>query len=332
MNINRLLQSLFIIPILLFSECVCDYDIDQRLKKSLVSKVVVNSIICPDSLIRIKCYWSRRYDDTADYRIVESFSGKILEEGVEIASFSDVSGEVLTDRHPVTGKKYELKITIPGYGDVSAATNIPLAPRANIAFKESKAAGRYGLYHHFNVSSIGLTVPARAVWINASLLYGDDYLCDASTYYCNNPFLDQINAANDPMDNTASGSNISFGGGFMRIPYKNIALAGDIAFSFSGGERQYPPVPYPLPEEWNWEQYEELPLTWLYVNVTAPSDDYDKYFRSLYKQWLYNHDPDLPFLEEIVPVYSNIQNGLGIFAGYNSVSLHHKYNIEEGQK
>ena len=309
--------------------CTQNYNIDSDLKDSFTPKVVVNSIICPDSLIRVKCYWSRRYDEAKDFEAVEVFSGELREERNTIATFKDISGEILLDRYPVAGKTYELRITVPDYDEVRASTYVPLPPGATVSYKESR--GGFMLYHHFNISAISQQEPGRAVWITTHALWGESMLRDGYTYYCNNPFLDQLNAANDEMDNVASGSNVSHDR-FIRIPSKNICLAGDISFSFMASDTQTYYPPNPDPEDWDWSQREEWPLTYLYVNVIAPSDDYDKYFRSLYKQELYNYDPDMPLFDETVNVYSNIENGLGIFAGYSAATYAHKYETEEGEE
>lgn len=52
--------------------------------------------------------------------------------------------------------------------------------------------------------------------------------------------------------------------------------------------------------------------------IITASDAYDRYMRSRYKHDLNTGESaqENPFIEQIT-VYSNIDNGLGIFAGYN---------------
>ena len=267
-----------------------------------------------------------------DFRPVESFSGELREDENVIAAFEKASEEILIDYHPVAGKKYELRVHVPGYGKVKASTHVPLPPRADAIYTGERWAGRYDLYHHFNITSISPQEPGRAVWITAYSQYDDgSILGPSSELYCNNGFIDQINGVRDDMDAMARGSNIGYEK-FIRVPFKNIGRTGDISFSFDASEKQSLMPPYPLPDDWDCSQLEELPLKYLYVSVIAPSDDYDRYFRSLYKQELYNYDPDMPLFDETVNVYSNVENGLGIFAGYSTSTYTHKYEQKEGRE
>ena len=309
--------------------CTQNYDVGNNLKDSFSPKVVVNSVICPDSLIRVKCYWSRRYDDAGGFRAVESFSGELLEDGKRVAAFDNASEEVLIDYRPVAGRKYGLTINVPDYGMVTASTYIPLLPTAVISFKESRR--EFLWYHHFNVSAISQQEPGRAVWIICYEEYDDgSALSRSSELYCNNVFIDQINGVRDDMDVIARGSNIGYEK-FIRITSKNIDMASDISFSIwaSPGYTDYSDWEDPQYDENGYPIYKYVYLKYLYVNVIAPSDDYDKYYRSLYKQELYNYDPDMPLFDETVNVYSNIENGLGIFAGYSATTYAHKYEMEE---
>ncbi len=55
------------------------------------------------------------------------------------------------------------------------------------------------------------------------------------------------------------------------------------------------------------------------MRVITPSDEYHKHIKSATKHTeLSNDDSGFPIFSSPVYVYSNVKNGLGIFAGYNT--------------
>ena len=142
-----------------------------------------------------------------------------------------------------------------------------------------------------------------------------------------NAFCDQINALiGDDMDVSLRGSE-TYHNHFIRIPYKNIAHTLPLTFSIEAhidkftqtqvGEDEYG---YPI-----WET-EDIPVTNVNLLIITPSDEYDKYHKTSYLH-IYGYSSDIPIFDEPTSVYSNIDNGIGIFAGYLIEKL--EYKVED---
>ena len=139
-----------------------------------------------------------------------------------------------------------------------------------------------------------LTVPddTKSVWIRGKRRYNG--WKDVFEYYTTSAFVDQINGSNDASEANDKGSTVNFEQ-FLRIPYENCEAVVPLRFSVFGAEDE----------------------KHIFQVITA-SDTYDRYMKSRYKQELNTEwgGEENPFVEQIT-VYTNISNGLGIFAGYN---------------
>lgn len=238
------------------------------------------------------------------------YQAKCWKMGVVVASFADAEGRIETGYYPHAGKTYTLRLTVPDYGEVSAQTRIPQAPRATARYTEKRNGRWHSAYYHFNVSSVAVGDDVRAAWIMVNKQFDDQKPDRANEYYSRSGYADQLNGVRDDDDVAARGSNIGFEE-YLRFPRKNIAAADDIQFSISGYDKGYKRVDYdyddlPLDEQ-GWPiipEREYIYLSCFYVQVIAPSDDYDKYHRDVYRQHLYNYDTGIPLLEETVYVYN----------------------------
>lgn len=307
--------------------CEYDYNIDKGFE-NFKPQVVVNSIITPDSVIKVDVFWSKHYTDIkSDYPKVKTFEAELYEDNVLIEKNEYKDGLMLTSIFPKEGKSYRIKITVPNYGELKAKTYIPLSVNAAADYKVT-AGGGFRTYQHIEVRSIEPKEKIRSAWIKTYGEYTKKEETEilridwASDLYSNNIFADQINAVLDSDDATHRGSNVGYEH-FMRIPYANISQSLPVAYSVWLQSQFNVRIETDDPEldEWgNPIYYQEVCLKIICVEVTSPSDDYDKYYKSIYKQELYGDSPDLPFISEMVNVHSNIENGLGIFAG-RSVTL-----------
>ena len=117
---------------------------------------------------------------------------------------------------------------------------------------------------------------------------------DIYAFYTTSVFVDQVNGANDAYESDEKGSTIDFEY-FLRVARENLSAAFPLRFSVFGAvENRHT------------------------FQIIAASDTYDRYMRSRYKHELNTGESaqENPFIEQIT-VYSNIDNGIGIFAGYN---------------
>ena len=323
----KLYKYLLITAGLFLTSCEYDYDIGLD---EFIPQPVLNSIINTDSTIKASLYWSQHTSETLKYRMIEAFTAKIYEDNSLITETNGVDGQLLTRIHPKEGSQYRIEVTVPNYGVISAETSIPHAPQINI--KYVKVLGNplvyYNSYYHFSIDEIALQNTTRSVMIRSLGLYADSTYSMASDIYANNSFCDQFNAENEGYDAAIKGSSIGYEY-YMRIPYKNIEQSTPLNFSVSGYESRHEEIligtddfGFPIYE------YKEYPPTDILIEVIAPSDAYDRYYKSAYQQiQLGNVDP--PIFSNIYPIHSNIENGIGLFAGYASATFKIKLNYEE---
>ena len=326
-------KIIFIISVVVASvlqSCEYDYDIEKHFGP-FTPQVVLNSLITPDSVIKGDIYWTKHINDKADVRRVEEFHAKLYEDGEVIFDEACSSGIMLTDIHPKVGASYQIELTVPEYGVVKASTNIPLSTSYFSSYEGAKGGGDYGgsyysTYQHYIIDNVVTKQQSRALWLRSVFKYSDKSSDFVYNLYLNNPFCDQINAVRDSYEWADRGSEIGHES-FVRIPYKNIAKSLPLKFSTTTFGDKYDYI-ITGEDEWGLPIYERVdtPVVSRNLLLITPSDDYDKYFKTAYRQFNFG-DTGLPIFNEIVSVYSNVENGVGIFAGY--VSEIHEYEQEQ---
>lgn len=320
---------IFLLCTLICFGCNYEYEMNDN-PADFKPQVVVNSIINPDEPVTVVLFWSRHYTEKGDFKQVENFDAELYEDDALVAQEKGADSVFTTVIRPKIGKKYRLKITVPNYGEVTAQTQIPMPADASATYVASKGGG-YRTYQHVRVDAIAAVEKSRSVWVRCFGVYENDKEEECSDLYSNSPFPDQINAVLDSDDADYRGSNVGFEH-FIRVPYQNLGMITPLDFSvwLSGNisvstDRENPPLDENGEPIW----YIDYKLETVRVDVITPSDDYDRYTKTRYKQSLYDYQPDLPFVSEIVPVYSNVQNGLGIFAGYSKKAINLKPTTNE---
>ena len=306
---TRTLIRLFIAAVLPATSCDVDYDLGNSTAKS---RVAVNALISPQEDFAVKLHWSGSYAANSEtFRPVEQAEIRLLEEGVEaVRCTASPDGETRTGFRATAGRHYRLEVTVPDYGTLTAETDIPAQPQAAIGVRYDK-----GSYRHFEMTALEYDADTPAIWIYGSSFYRRyDYIYDENgfwtgeydvTYdereeplygfYTTSPFVDQVNGANDAYEASDKEATVEFEE-FLRLPRKDCAAALPLRFSVWGNKK-------------------------VRFRIVAASAAYDRYTRSRYKQALnsqYNAENN-PFIEQVT-VYTNIGNGLGIFAGLNTAT------------
>ncbi len=255
-------------------------------------------------------FWSKRYDDKKDYMRVQSFDIRLYEDGVLAESAQDCNGSYRFALVPSEGKSYRLEADVEDYGTAMAETSIPKAASGRAEFVKWKEN-----YIHFSVNDIVIPESKRAIWIKPSFHNGNyepEYVEDMFTL---NPFPDQINTYLESEDITDTESNIGYEY-FIRIPRMNATAAFPLNFSFQCYPGIFPGAP--SGPGWDDDEEEEVPVNpgeesneEIHINIITPSDEYDKYYRLLYKQEMFNYEADFPIFSESVSVFSNVGERFG---------------------
>lgn len=305
-------RILFAAALSVLAACDVEYDFKGGTPEP---QVVVNAIISPQQDFSFGLCWSGVYNaENPEFEPVCEASVRLFEDGREVLAFKTAAksdgDDILAASGPENtfpfrgraGSRYRLEIDVPDYGRVAAETEIPDAPSV-----ELHRLRDVGAYRHFEMSKLVTGRHTSAIWIRGFRVYEGYYNGHTERhgeYYTSSPFVDTVNGVNDAYDAEDKGSVIDFER-FLRISPENFADVVPLRFSAYGS---------------NLYGYNES----LYhtICVYAASDSYDRYYRSLYKYetntgW---NAEENPFVEQI-SVYSNIENGLGIFAGCNCVEF-----------
>lgn len=296
----------------------CEYDYYPDLGEYTPS-VVVNSFITPDSTITVSLLWSKEIGVAGDYIPVKGFSAKIYENEALIFEGSGLNDSIKTAYYPLTGARYRLEVSVPDYGVVRAETSIPKRPSALL--KDMGVVGNpqgNGSYRHFLLNGITANDKTRSIMVRAMGFYENNTIKKSDYYYATNSYCDQFNAVADAFDSAIKGSSMGHSG-YIRIPFSNTENVVPLNFSIENFRSKIDERVYIGLDDLGFPIYETLYhlLTHINIEVIAPSDEYDKYRKSAYQQGaLGNISP--PIFNIIVPVASNIENGVGIFAGYSS--------------
>lgn len=294
-------------------------------------QVVVNSMITPDSTIKVVLVWSKQIGDKSDYKNVEQFDAKIYENDQLIYEANNLKDSIVTTYHPQSGGKYRLEIEVPQYGIVSAETSIPLPPQSNVEyvgmvgdFQTSMTSG----YRYFRVNDIQSESVTRSLIVQTIGLYEKISSKTTRSYFATNSFCDQFNTGTDSFESAMKGSSNYFGK-YIRISYNNVKRTMPLEFSISEFRKEHESI-FVGYDDFGCKIYDSIDhiATHIIVETIAPSDEYDKYQKTAYLQKsMDNIDP--PIFNVNVPIYSNIENGVGIFAGFSSSKFTYKIECDE---
>jgi hypothetical protein len=313
MNHKKFCAIAIVYLVLSLPSCISEY---TGVIPTSEPQVVVSSLLSPDRPISLELRWSKIEDDDSSFKIIDRAVVRIWEDGALIIEDICERGNLNSTIYPKYGSKYELDISVPDYGEVTASTSIPAStPSGEIEFHETRhdvANNEY--YQHIKLSGMDTNTPLRALWLVAKIGYEySDKVFSPVYYYPNTYEIDQVNSYVNSLNSAYTGSSVECEG-FIRIPEDIIKQKDYLNLSFIAQAWNMGLIPtVPSGEK---DQYGPCYISTISIDIMAPSDEYDRYCRSVYKQYYFRYDPDTPFLNENVIIQGNITNGLGVFAGY----------------
>lgn len=266
--------------------CIEAVDIEgQRL-----DKIVVNAMLSGADSVQ---YLTLSYNTALSvytYDEVPQADVKLYCEGVYVGSYQRYAyGRWRLDYKPEENKEYRLTVEVEGYPQITAKTVVP--------------DNNVGVFHHgiefskkpfcFSFNQQGFAHP---YWLFLAM---NDYRGSQTpnlepvtglieSVGTTHPFADRFNLSGVMMENGTTEEHI----GYVRID----------------NQRVDPTFPFTV-EGW---------LADHCVVFRNASEEYDRYMKtSIQKAILYNEEYDIARWFDESVIYSNIENGLGIFAGYN---------------
>lgn len=270
----------YLFPLILITSCVQDVTIEFKHEP----KLCLNCILNPDSIITATLTLSHALDNSENFEKVNNASIKLFENDTlkgELIFISD--GKYLLKQKPVTGKTYKIVAEASGYTPISSNTNIPEKP----IIKYTKDTT--GIIENLKVPIFNLNVqlfdqPGKNYFWLYLIFEGKDRRDGGFGNAINAPYVDTFNRYID------SDSKYGFRH-FLQIRMTDEGYDGQI-LEFT------------------------IPDNFVYINYKAQhflnaDEHYDKYIKTTLIKRMSEND-DLPFYEP-VQIYSNIENGYGIF-------------------
>lgn len=277
-----------LIVILLVYSCVSDYEGDYPLSDPIP---ILNGVLCADSIFKFSLQWSDDVTGTNYTNIENSTIVVYKNEEILNTDYSIVDDYYYYDDTCHVQDNYSIKITIEGYGAISAETTIP--DRSIVSCVSSDTIGSY---YEYELSVDSFLADTGAIYfIGVSYEEDDTTFLDGETIslICNSPYADE-----------------SFRSIDMDYP--------------SGYTYDYSPLRFLLSEINNLQCNFLISKSYASIYRLAiinVSESYDNYYKSCWVQL--NQDPTgLGILSyENIYVSSNVENGTGIFAGISTTWL-----------
>lgn len=286
--------------ILLLTSCIKEIPLDET---SFTPRLVVNSIICPDSIIKVQVSKTVMITDTGK-RIIDNANVSLYKDGVFYSNLANIdSGYYVFGTYPEKGRLYEIKANAPGFNPVSATEVIPEKTEIiSCSFKGPIAAidptigdemGDINIVFKDN-ASVKNYYELVFYWLNNGI---KDYISIYNVYQ-------DIPVLKNEGDIDYEPSSIFFSDELFNGKEYSLNIKMYMPFSRSGN---------------NWEIIE--PHGKLYVILRTTSYNYYKY-RKLWTRHRHNQNQGLDYYQDLfrgepITMFTNVTNGNGIFAGYS---------------
>ncbi len=290
MNFKNKISLVLILFVIIVSSCI--KEIDVNLEDSY-RKIVVNSMFSADSILTVNISKSLNVLDNADVIFIKNAVVKIYEndEYVETLVYQANGNYTTVSFVPVYGKNYKLTVSAPDLDDVESTNQLP-TPVA-ISGIDTMLINKEG--KELIKCIISIDDPANVQNYYYLQVFSNkqdyDYFYDMESSIQNSAlYIDSDDPVIEEWVNWDQGAIFSdniFNGTNYKL---NIEI-----------------------NKWDVTSYDST-ATILYYHLNSISYEYYLYTLSLAKYQRTNGDP----FAEPVRVYSNITNGLGIFAGYSS--------------
>jgi nitrogen regulatory protein PII len=267
------------------STCVTDVDLEF---KSFNKNIIVNCLLTPDSSIKVQVTMSRRIDSSE--RIVnDEFAKVYIAKGEDknlIAYYKD--GYYVSDAKPQEGIRYDLEVEGENGMKYSASTVVPMKPIllmnpqpdkniVSISIKDQPINDNY-----YWICKTDYFIPRRKsdfqAYISSDFILFDDF-------------------------NKIRGEDLT---GIMNYSYHFYMRLEDTYFD---GQQ----VSFDIAHRFNELYTNEFKDYKRYIYIICADENLDKYMKSALIQYELGVIGDMPVFHTPIDMYTNIENGKGIF-------------------
>lgn len=295
MKMYRLYISIILIALTLGCEKIIDIDIPEGERK-----IVLNGLINPDSLVKVNISRSLSVLENNEFVYLENAGVKLYRDDTELGTLAYLGSGFyeLADYNPESGYDYRLEVNYQGLNSVTAITQL-LNPIEYSEIDTSSTTDEWG-GGSLKVS-FSFTDPPEQDYYAISVTathkvfdyYSFTYLDSLTTYPI---YFDFINSSEGPQSMFIEEGTTTY--------YGNKAFFADDLFNGKKMNIDLGIGKY---------SFFDADTVWLKINLEHVSQPYYFYAISSGK---YDQSAGNPFAEP-VSVYTNVENGLGIFSGYS---------------
>ena len=299
--------------------CTIDYD----MKPTDIyepDRIVVNSFLNPANPVCVYFFTvNKSVEEGFIYSYAKNLHVKLTENDIVLFDGFCADSVLHLDYYPKELAKYRIEVSLPEYESVWAETVVPAA----ITCRARAEKFDYNEMKYFLSGFEGeYTETNNSLYISAYSVVADDTLLECSNLYATNILIDKLNRSNGiEVKDKDVGS--AYYENFMRVKNGNIPLLDSIIFISYVTQSYY---------DYNSFDYVGFEIKSCLVKVITAASEYDRYYRTFYQQMAnVVHDDDLSaIVYQPTQVYSNINGGLGIFAGLNE--LNYYFDIPENER
>jgi hypothetical protein len=278
MNLQTII-GFMILTLFLFS---CEKEVTLNFEHE--PQLCLTSILNPDSIINARLTLSQALNNTNILVPVKNATINLFEENSFVGQLKETeNGYYYLELKPKSGKKYNIVVETDEHKTLSAATTIPYSPK--ILYQKDTIG--YTDYLHWAIFNMDVKLFDKIgedyYWLYETLtLKGRNY--GGGCREINAPFVDDFNRTFDP--------DYDYGyTHFLQIRLTDENFDGQI-------------LEFTIPEFLNRDEFQAQ-------YFLSADKHYDKYIKTTLINRM-EETSELPFYEPI-QVYSNIENGYGIF-------------------
>jgi len=285
---------------MLAAACTVDYDMKPT-NVAEADMLVINGFMNPTKPVCIYFHAINRTDTGFVHHAANDLHVKLMEDGNVLFDGVCSDTALFMDYRPKALSTYRIEASLDGYATASAETTVPDAISCRVRYEEREFGDAIFFLSDFKGDYLNNRV---SLYLSSYAVEKSDTMYQSTDLYANNLLIDNLNRQDgmDPVDEEVGSSYYE---NFIRIKNRNIPLIDSLVF-FSNMRGGYYKTRYYM------------------VNVIAAGPEYDQYYRTFYKQTAnIVYDDDISaIIYQPIQVYSNIDGGLGIFAGLNETNYY----------
>ncbi len=314
------MKKIHFVPLLLFLILSCELDKDFDYSSN-EDQIVLNGLLCPDSLISIKVSKTLPYPNKSNsFPLVENASIKLYENGLykENLLYSQEKQAYYLEEYPEAGNTYSIEVVVPEYPLISATTTIPEMEEVSACytpFNIDQTMFRGKIFATVNFSHVN---KEDRYWLGAVSDYAPMVFLDSPPFH----YYDSTEVKRRWVVSLYSGSSVFDN-------FNSTSDTGLTSYSFYTRMNESTKDIFNLNVDlfsfetsyfYTYHTIKNLPsYLGLYLVVFNGSPEYDRYLKSTVLNFInsnFENDTPNPFVEPVIN-YSNVVNGKGIFAGYS---------------